>query len=225
MSQFPATARNTVNRLPKRAQYDSETIYSILDEGLICHAAFVQEGQPFVIPSLYGRFENNLLLHGAKASRMIRHIQDGGQVSVAVSLLDGLVIARSVFHHSVNYRSVVLFGRGRLVDDKEEKLNFLRVITEHILPGRWADARKPSRKEMNATAVVAITIESATAKIRTGPPGDDEEDYQLPVWAGVLPLRQQVLDPIPDPLLKVDVPVPGYVSGYRRGSGEKGQAS
>jgi nitroimidazol reductase NimA-like FMN-containing flavoprotein (pyridoxamine 5'-phosphate oxidase superfamily) len=216
MSQFQVTGQNRIKRLPERGHYDSETIYPILDEGLICHVAFVQDGQPFVIPSLFARLDDTLVLHGAKASRMIKYIQEGGQVSVAVSLIDGLVIARSVFHHSVNFRSVVLFGTGRLVDDQDEKMRALEVITEHILPGRWADARKPTRKEMNATSVVSIPIESASAKIRTGPPGDDEADYQLPIWAGVLPLRQQALTPINDPLLTVDVPAPGYVTDYER---------
>ena len=217
MPDFPATSRNTIKRLPKRSHYDPETIYSILDEALICHVAFLQDNQPFVIPSLFARLENNLLLHGAKASRLIQYIQAGGQVSIAVSLVDGLVIARSVFHHSVNYRSVVLFGQGKLIDDPAEKMRALEVITEHILPGRWAEARSPSRKEMNATSVVSVPIESASAKIRTGPPADDEADYQMHLWAGVLPLSLQALAPIADPLLSGDPPVPPYVTGYRRG--------
>lgn len=217
MPDFPVTSRNAVKRLPKRAHFDPETIYSILDEALICHVAFVQESQPFVIPCLFARLDNTLLLHGAKASRMMGYIQSGGPVSVSVALIDGLVIARSVFHHSVNYRSVVLFGQGRLVDDPQEKMRALEIITEHILPGRWAEARKPNRKEMNATSVVSIPIESATAKVRTGPPGDDEADYQMPIWAGILPLKLQTLAPINDPLLTGDYPVPPYVLNYKRG--------
>ncbi len=216
MPQFPATDLNRVRRLPDRAHYDTETIYPILDEGLICHVAFLEDNQPFVIPSLYARLDDTILLHGAKASRMLKYIQNGGSVSIAVSMIDGLVIARSAFHHSVNFRSVVLFGKGRLIDDYDEKMHAMEVITNHILHGRWDDARKPNRKEMNATSVVSIPIDSATAKIRNAPPGDDEADYQLPVWAGVLPLRQQAFAPINDPLLTVDVPIPGYVADYKR---------
>ncbi|MEI7849295.1 MAG: pyridoxamine 5'-phosphate oxidase family protein, partial [Chloroflexota bacterium] len=174
MSDFPTTKRNTINRLPQRGHYDAETIYSILDEALICHVAFTQGNEPFVIPSLYARLDDSILLHGEKARRLKKNIQEGGQVSIAVSLIDGLVVARSVFHHSVNYRSVVLFGKGTLVKAEAEKMHALQVITEHILPGRWAEARKPTPKELNATTVVSIPIESASAKVRTGQPGDDE---------------------------------------------------
>ncbi len=217
MSDFPTTKRNTINRLPQRGHYDAETIYSILDEALICHVAFTQGNEPFVIPSLYARLDDSILLHGAKASRLMKYIQEGGQVSIAVSLIDGLVVARSVFHHSVNYRSVVLFGKGTLVKAEAEKMHALQVITEHILPGRWAEARKPTPKELNATTVVSIPIESASAKVRTGQPGDDEDDYKLPIWAGVLPLSLQASAPINDPLLMGGIPVPSYVSGYKRG--------
>lgn len=217
MSDFPTSKRNTINRLPQRGHYDAETIYSILDEALICHVAFTQESEPFVIPSLYARLDDCILLHGAKASRLMKYIQEGGQVSIAVSLIDGLVVARSVFHHSVNYRSVVLFGKGTLVKAEAEKMHALEVITEHILPGRWAEARKPTPKELNATTVVSIPIESASAKVRTGQPGDDEDDYKLPIWAGVLPLSLQASAPINDPLLMGGIPVPPYVSGYKRG--------
>ena len=217
MSDFPTTKRNTINRLPQRGHYDAETIYSILDEALICHVAFTQGNEPFVIPSLYARLDDSILLHGAKASRLMKYIQEGGQVSIAVSLIDGLVVARSVFHHSVNYRSVVLFGKGTLVKAEAEKMHALQVITEHILPGRWAEARKPTPKELNATTVVSIPIDSASAKVRTGQPGDDEDDYKLPIWAGVLPLSLQASAPINDPLLMGGIPVPSYVSGYKRG--------
>ena len=217
MSDFPTSKRNTINRLPQRGHYDAETIYSILDEALICHVAFTQDNEPFVIPCLYARLDDSILLHGAKASRLMKYIQEGGQVSIAVSLIDGLVVARSVFHHSVNYRSVVLFGKGTLVKAEAEKMHALEVITEHILPGRWAEARKPTPKELNATTVVSLPIESASAKVRTGQPGDDEDDYKLPIWAGVLPLSLQASAPINDPLLMGGIPVPSYVSGYKRG--------
>jgi uncharacterized protein len=216
MSEFPITDRNRVKRVAKRGHYDSETVYRILDEGLICHVGFMQDQQPVVIPTLYARRGESLILHGAKTSRMLQYIQAGHPVSVAVTLVDGLVVARSVFHHSMNYRSVVLFGRGRLIEPDEEKLQALEVLTEHILRGRWQDARKPNRQELDATSVVAIAIESASAKLRTGPPVDDEEDYQLPTWAGVIPLQQQALAPIADPRLGRAIPTPGYVTRYDR---------
>jgi len=216
MSEFPITERNQVKRVPKRGQYDRDTVYRILDDGLICHVGFVQDGQPVVIPTLYARRGDTLILHGAKTSRMLQHIQAGEPVSVTVTLVDGLVVARSVFHHSMNYRSVVLFGRGRLIEPDGEKLQALEVLTEHILRGRWQDARQPNRQELDATSVVAIAIESASAKIRTGPPMDDEADYSLPIWAGVIPLRQQAQAPIADPRLAPGIPVPGYVTRYDR---------
>ena len=216
MSEFPITERNRIRRLPKRGQYDRDTIYRILDEGLVCHVGFVQDGQPVVIPTLYARRDDHLILHGARASRMLQAIQAGLPVCVTVTLVDGLVVARSVFHHSINYRSVVVFGRGGLIESDEEKLRALEVLTEHILRGRWRDARGPNRQELDATSVVRIDIESASAKVRTGPPVDDEDDYQLPVWAGVLPIRQQALDPINDPRLGLGIPVPDYVTKYER---------
>jgi len=216
MSEFPITERNQVKRVPKRGQYDRDTVYRILDDGLICHVGFVQDGQPVVIPTLYARRGDTLILHGAKTSRMLQYIQAGHPVSVTVTLVDGLVVARSVFHHSMNYRSVVLFGRGRLIEPDGEKLQALEVLTEHILRGRWQDARQPNRQELDATSVVAIAIESASAKIRTGPPMDDEADYSLPIWAGVIPLRQQAQAPIADPRLAPGIPVPGYVTRYDR---------
>ena len=216
MSQFPITERNQVKRVPKRGHYDRETVYRILDEGLICHVGFVQDGQPVVIPTLYARRGDTLILHGARTSRMLQYIQTGQPVSVVVTLVDGLVVARSVFHHSMNYRSVVVFGRGRLIEPDEEKLQALEVLTEHILRGRWRDARKPNRQEMDATSLVEVAIESASAKVRTGPPVDDEEDYQLPIWAGVIPLQQQPHSPIADPRLGSGIPVPGYVTRYDR---------
>ena len=212
MTNFPKTPRNNVRRLPKRGQYDKETIYSIVDEAKICHVGFAIDGQPFVIPTIHARHGNDLYLHGAKASRMLKHIEDGNPVCVTITLLDGLVLARSVFHHSMNYRSVVLFGSGTLVKENKAKMRALEVLTNHVVDGRWDDARKPTRKELNATSVIQISLESASAKVRVGPPSDDEEDYALPVWAGVLPLRQQALDLTPDPKLNEGIPVPDYLS-------------
>ncbi len=219
MTQFTRTETNRIKRLPKRGHYDRETIYRILDEALICHVGFVEEGQPYIIPINFARVDDNILLHGAKASRLLKHIAAGCPVCVEATVVDGLVLARSVFHHSVNYRSVVLFGRGRPVEEEQEKLSALEAITEHLIPGRWQEARRPNRKEMNATRVVAIKIDEASAKIRTGPAVDDQEDYVLPVWAGVLPLQEQTLPPIRDEALPDDIPVPDYVARYSRKQG------
>jgi uncharacterized protein len=219
MTQFPKTDQNRVKRLPERGHYDRETIYHILDEALICHVGFVENGQPYVIPINFARVEDTILLHGAKASRLLKHVEAGQPVCVTVTLVDGLVLARSVFHHSVNYRSVVLFGSGRPVEEEQEKLAALEAITEHLIPGRWQEARLPSAKEMNATRVVSIRIDEASAKVRMGPPIDEQEDYTLPVWAGVLPLQEVTSSPVPDELLPEEIPVPAYVVGYSRRRG------
>jgi uncharacterized protein len=217
MPDFPKTPRNRVRRLPARASYDQDAIYRIVDDAPLCHVAFSEEGQPFVIPALHGRLENRVVIHGAPASRLLHHISAGHPVSLAFTLLDGLVLARSAFHHSVNYRSAVVFGRGRVVEDDVEKLRALEAISEHLLPGRWAEVRAPSRAELDATAVVAIAIESASAKMRSGPPSDDEEDYALPVWAGVLPLELRTLEPVPDPRQPPDTRLPAYLIAHGRG--------
>ena len=216
MPQFPITARNRVRRMPKRGHYDRKTVNAIIDEALVCHVAFAVEGVPTVIPTLHARRGDNLLLHGARTSRLLKHIADGNPVSVAMTLLDGIVLARSVFHHSMNYRSVVIHGTGHLLNSDEEKLAALEAFAEHIARGRWADARQPSRKELKATTVISIPIETAAAKIRTGPPLDDDEDYALPIWAGVLPLSLRPGVAVPDPRLGSDIGVPSYVRRYRR---------
>jgi nitroimidazol reductase NimA-like FMN-containing flavoprotein (pyridoxamine 5'-phosphate oxidase superfamily) len=217
MPTFAATPRNKVKRLAERGQYDKATIYPIVDEAFICHVGFVQAGQPFVIPTIHARREDTLFFHGAKASRLLKHIQTGHPLCVTVTLLDGLVMARSVFHHSMNYRAAVLYGCGQIVEDKVEKMAALRLISEAVMPGRWDDARQPTRKEMNATTVVAMPIESASAKIRSGPPGDDDEDYALPVWAGVVPIRQQIDWPVADPLLSDGIELPAYMAQFVNG--------
>lgn len=216
MSEFAVEDRNRVRRAPHRADYDRDTVYAIIDEALYCHVGFVQDGLPYVIPTNHGRMGDRLLLHGSIASRMLDATGTGRPLCVTFTLLDGLVLARSVFSHSVNYRSAVVFGTGEPVTDPAEKLAALEAITEHIMPGRWADARRPTQKELAATEVVSVTIESASAKVRTGPPGDNEEDYSLPVWAGVLPMRREFLDPLADPARKADVDVPDYVANYWR---------
>lgn len=221
MTDFSRKEKNSIKRLPKRGYYDRETIYRILDEALICHVGFVEAGQPYVIPINFARLGDTIVLHGAKASRLLKHVADGNPVCVEATIVDGLVLARSVFHHSVNYRSVVLFGRGRLVTHEQEKLAALEAVTEHLVPGRWKEARLPSQKELNATSVVSLRIEDASAKVRIGPPVDDEEDYALPVWAGVLPLCLSAESPVQDELQPEDVRLPDYVAGYSRRRHEK----
>ncbi|HEY3474789.1 MAG TPA: pyridoxamine 5'-phosphate oxidase family protein [Anaerolineales bacterium] len=220
MTDFPKTDKNSIKRLPKRGHYDRESIYQILDEALICHVGFVQNGQPYVIPTNFARVNDTIVLHGAKASRLLKHIESGHPVCVETTIVDGLVLARSVFHHSVNYRSVVLFGTGRLILDEQEKLAALEAVTEHLIPGRWREARLPSAKELNATSVVSIGIDEASAKVRMGPPADEEEDYALPVWAGVLPLHEIALLPIQDELQPTEIRLPEYVVRYARKPGE-----
>ena len=222
MTAYNRTAKSRIKRLPGRGHYDRHTIYSILDEALICHVGFAEAGQPFVIPINFARVQDTIVLHGAKASRLLRHIAAGHPVCVEATIVDGLVLARSVFHHSVNYRSVVLFGCGRLVEDETEKLTALQAITEHLIPGRWDEARLPSRKEMNATSVVSIRIEEASAKVRSGPPVDDEQDYLLPVWAGVLPLEETALAPVRDELQSENTSLPAYVAADSRKRQYKG---
>ena len=215
-SQMPTT-RTRVVRESERGVYDREAAYRILDEGFICHVGFAVDGQPFVIPTSYGRKDASLYIHGSAASRMLRQMKDGVAVCVTVTLLDGLVLARSVFNHSMNYRSVVILGRATLVDDPEEKLTALRVLSEHILPGRWDDARQPNERELKATSVLRVPIEEFSAKVRTGPPIDDAEDYAFPTWAGVLPLGMKVGEAISDPKLDPTRKVPVYAKNYSRG--------
>lgn len=214
-AQTPTT-RTRVVREPHRAVYDRETAYRILDEGFICHVGFAVDGQPFVIPTSYGRKDANLYIHGSAASRMLRQMKDGVAVCVTVTLLDGLVLARSVFNHSMNYRSVVILGKAMLVEDRAEKLDALETLSEHILPGRWADSRQPNEQELKATSVLRVPIEEFSAKVRTGAPIDDEEDMNFPTWAGVLPLEMKAGEPIKDPQLTYDRAIPGYLDSYSR---------
>ena len=217
MSSNGPTKRTQVVRLPKRGDYSEETVYSILDAGFLCHVGFVVNGQPFVIPTGYGRSGDTLYVHGSSASRMLRALATGVEVCVTVTLLDGLVLARSAFHHSMNYRSVVLFGTATLVESPEEKNEALRVISEQIVPGRWNDVRWPTDQELKATKVLALPISEASAKVRTGPPVDDDEDYAMNVWAGVLPLTVEANEPVPDPRISSEVKeVPQYLRDYSK---------
>ncbi len=215
MAEAPSK-RTEVRRLPERGSYDRDLINSILDEALICHVGFVHEGAPVVIPTIHARIGDTVYLHGSPASRMLRSMRSGDEISVNVTIVDGLVVARAAFHNSMNYRSVVVFGSPRIVTDHREKWDALEAITEHVVPGRWADSREMTEKEMKGTLVVALPLDEASAKMRTGDPGDDEEDYDLPIWAGVIPLTLTPGDPVVDPLLRVNAALPSYVSEYKR---------
>ena len=215
MSDHPVpTSRTRVVREPQRAVYDRDAVNRILDEGFLCHVGFIVDGQPFVIPTSYGRDGNVLYIHGSVASRMLRNLEQGIAVCVTVTLLDGLVLARSVFNHSMNYRSVVILGTAALVDDPKEKIAALRALSEHILPHRWDDARPPNEKELKATSVLRIPIEEFSAKVRVGPPIDDEEDYSFPTWAGVIPLEMKWDTPIRDERCQGELPA--YLRNYTR---------
>jgi len=216
MSQYTPTDRTQVKRLPKRGNYDRETVYNILDTAFVCHVGFSVDGQPFVIPTNYGRSGDTLYLHGSAASRMLNTLSAGVPVCVTVTHVDGLVLARSAFHHSVNYRSVVILGKAQLVEDPAEKMEALRIFTEHVMKGRWNDVRIPTEQELKATTVLSLPLEEVSAKVRTGGPIDDEPDYALPVWAGVLPLETVAKTPLPDAQRKNDPPIPEYLKNYKR---------
>jgi nitroimidazol reductase NimA-like FMN-containing flavoprotein (pyridoxamine 5'-phosphate oxidase superfamily) len=212
------TERTKLRRLPNRGSHEPAVIHAILDAGYLAHVGFHADGWPFVIPTLYGREGDKLYLHGSAASRMLGKLAGGIPACVTVTLVDGLVLARSAFHHSMNYRSVVALGYAREIADPAGKARALRVVSEHLLAGRWDDVRHPSEKELKATAVLEFSIEEASAKVREGPPLDDEEDYALPVWAGVLPLRAEAQAPIPDARLAAGAEVPPYLQRYRNGA-------
>ncbi len=210
--------RTKVRRHPERGAYDAQTIHAILDEGFLCHVGFVVDEQPFVMPTLYARAGDTLYVHGSPLSRMLRHLAEGIPLCITVTLVDGLVLARSAFHHSINYRSVVVLGRGRMVTESREKEEALRILVDHVVAGRSADARGPNAQELKATLVIAVPLDEASAKVRTGPPQDAADDYALDVWAGELPLNLQPLEPIADAQLAPGVAVPDYVRHYRRGA-------
>lgn len=206
--------RTKVRRLPERAVYHRATVHSIIDEALICHLGFLANGSPVVIPTIHARVDDTLYFHGSPASRMLRGMKEGMEVSIAITLLDGLVVARTPFHQSLNYRSVIVFGASRVVDDPDEKLLALKAVTDHVTPGRWEDSRPPSDKEIAGTLVLAVPLDEASAKVRVGPPGDDEEDIGLPYWAGVVPLS--IVPGTPIPAAEVDWPAPEYLADYKR---------
>ncbi|HYY78415.1 MAG TPA: pyridoxamine 5'-phosphate oxidase family protein [Actinomycetes bacterium] len=212
---YRPTERTTVRRLPERAAYDRQTVHAILDEGFVCHVAFAIDGQPYALPTGYARVGETIYLHGSSGSRL--GLRPGMRVCVTVTLLDGIVLARSAFHHSFQYRSAMVLGRTRLVADPAEKDAALRALVEHIVPGRAADVRGGDGRELAATAVLAVSLEEVSAKVRVGDPKDDEEDHALPVWAGVLPLALVPGTPVPDPLLDPSVPEPPYLAAWSRG--------
>src|SRR6202451_1984879 len=213
---YTPTSRTRVVREPQRGVYDRDAAYAILDEAFICHVGFTLDGQPYVIPTSFGRNGDQLYIHGSAASRMLRNLDKGIPLCVTVTLTDGLVMARSIFNHSMNYRSVVILGTARAVNDPTEKLEALRLLSEHILPGRWAESRQPNEKELKATLVMRLPIEEFSAKVRQGPVVDDEEEYAFPTWAGVIPLTLVAGEPIDDARLMPGVKVPEYAQGYTR---------
>lgn len=211
-----ASPRSAVRRHPERGHYDRETIAAILDEAIFCHVGFAVDGQPFVIPTIHARVGDVVYLHGSPASRLLQRLAGPVDVCVTATILDGLVLARSVYNHSMNYRSAVVFGRARAVEERAEKLAALEAVSEHVVRGRWADARLPSEKELAGTRVLAVTIDEASAKVRSGPPGDFEADVPLPIWAGVIPLRLVSGAPETDAQVPEGVPVPDYAVRYER---------
>ncbi|MGH9799256.1 MAG: pyridoxamine 5'-phosphate oxidase family protein [Blastocatellia bacterium] len=216
MTPFTQTAKTTLKRLPQRGEFDREAVYRILDEALVCHVGFVVDGQPFVIPTSFGRVGDTLYVHGSAASRLMRTLSGKIPVCITVTLVDGLVLARSAFHHSINYRSVVVFGQAELVEDEQGKTTAMAALTEHIVPGRWAEVRSPNARELKATTVLMVPLEEVSAKVRTGDPKDDDEDMAIPVWAGQLPLRLTPGQPINDSLLAPGIEPPSYVRNYNR---------
>ncbi|HUF03337.1 MAG TPA: pyridoxamine 5'-phosphate oxidase family protein [Aridibacter sp.] len=209
--EFGKRERNTVRRHASRGKYDRDTVFGILDEAFLCHVGYSVGSQPFVIPTLYARDEETIYIHGSAISRMLKNLSEGLPVCVTVTITDGIVLARSAFHHSMNYRSVTAFGKGMPVVNEDEKMRALELISENVLPGRWADVRVPTKKELDVTSVIAIGVEDAAAKIREGGPKDDKRDYELPVWAGVVPLVRKPRKPVADDLLPEGIEIPDYI--------------
>jgi uncharacterized protein len=207
---FDKSNLNTVKRLPKRGHYDKETIFGILDRNFLCHLAWEVDGQPYMIPTAFGRKEETLYVHGSSKSRMLSSLADGRPLCMVVTQVDGLVLARSAFHHSMNYHSVVIYGHAHEVHG-DEKYEALKIVSDQIIDGRWDEVRLPTEIELKATTVLAITIDSASAKIRTGPPADDDADYDLPIWAGVLPVKMKFESPVTDAQMKMELPVAASV--------------
>ena len=213
---FAVNERTRVVREPQRGIYDREVVYAILDEAFVCHVGFSVEGQPFVIPTMFARVGDAIYFHGSAASRMLRGVSGGLAVCVTVTLVDGVVLARSVFNHSMNYRSVVALGKAELVDRPEDKLAALHGFTDKILPGRWAEARQPNEKELKATSILRLALTEVSAKVRVGPPEDDAEDYALQIWAGVIPLRLEAGEPVRDARCDGSIELPEYLRTWKK---------
>jgi nitroimidazol reductase NimA-like FMN-containing flavoprotein (pyridoxamine 5'-phosphate oxidase superfamily) len=216
MQAYTPTEKTRVTRIPDRGKYDAETVHAILDEGLVCHVGFVVGEQPYVIPTLYARVGGEIYFHGSAASRMLRNLSEGLRVCITVTLIDGLVLARAAFHHSTNYRSVMALGIAQPVMDEEEKMAAMEAFTERVVPGRWADVRMPTAQEMRATTVMRLPLQEVSAKVRTGDPKDEAEDYDLPIWAGVIPLQIVAGAPIPDSAMRMQLAPPEYAVNYSR---------
>ncbi len=215
MKDYSKTERNQVRRIPKRGKYDHQTINKILDEGFLCHVGFNLEKQPFVIPTLYARIDDSIIIHGSSISRMLKNVSEGIKVCVTVTLVDGIVLARSAFHHSMNYRSVVVFGTGKVITEKGEKLAALKAVSDNVLKHRWEDSRQPTENELNVTSVIKIKIEDASAKIREGDPIDDKKDYETNFWAGILPVETKFGEPIADTRLDEKIELPDYLRPFK----------
>jgi len=215
LNNLNPTTRTKLNRLPKRASYEKEIINKILDDYFVCHLGFTIENQPFVIPTCYGRKDDKMYFHGSVGSRMLKHIKSGAPICITVTNVNGIVLARSAFHHSINYHSVIIFGKANEIIKSTEKTDALKIITEHIIPGRWNDARKPNEKELKQTSVFSLKIIEASAKIREGGPVDEKEDMDLNTWAGVLPLEIKSNEPVKDKLLIKDIPLPDYIKNFK----------
>jgi uncharacterized protein len=215
-TSFERTQRNTVRRVPKRADYDVETVHRLFDQAWFCHVGFISETGPTIIPMFHARLDDRIILHGATTSRLMMLLATGAPICLSVAMVDGLVLARSIFHHSLNYRSVVAFGYGEVITEPESRTRAFQAIADKVMPGRWDDARQPNEQESKASLLCSVQIESASAKIRTGGPIDDKDDYQLDVWAGVVPLREQMLTPVSDPLSPREIAIPEYIEEFQR---------
>ena len=217
-TSFEKTDRNTIKRVPKRADYDVETVHRLFDQAWFCHVGFAGESGPFNIPMFHARIDDQIIFHGATTSRLMILLASGAPVCLSIAMVDGLVLARSLFHHSLNYRSAVAFGHGEIIVDQESRTRAFQAISDKVMPGRWDDARHPNQQESKATMLCSVRIESASAKFRTGGPIDDEEDHSLDVWAGVVPIQEQVLAPVVDPLSRRELAVPEYIEHFRHDS-------
>lgn len=215
-TSYKKTERNTIRRVPNRADYDVETVHRLFDQAWFCHVGFVTESGPTIIPMFHARLDDQIILHGATTSRLMMMLASGVPICLSVAMVDGLVLARSLFHHSLNYRSAVAFGYGEVITEPESRTRAFQAIADKVMPGRWNEARQPNEQEAKASMLCSVRIESASAKIRTGGPIDDKDDYQLDVWAGIVPLQEQMLTPVSDPLSPREIAVPPYIDEFRR---------